>query len=340
KQARTLIQIIKVSLPTVKVRDHIWVAKKHLDYESTEEVAMDMIPIEADLTELEDFMPVEQAKKHIRQAKEHLKKGNKKAAKEELQAADAALIYTEADLPLAATEKQVKTAENFLAQNKLQAADQALKIAEDNVQYTSSAVFSPITQARNSLWQASKDYAAKNYEAAKVDLATAGSWLDKAAQSSDKSIREGAIGLKHELESLKTKVGQAGEGSGSALKGLWERSKSLAECEAEKVTVGWDKVLGESTAKADLVEAKLRVAYAETDQFIDGRSAAAGKQLDESIVYLDRARKTADTALKTKVDAISKEVKKMRTAIDDKGMQTKAHYEQVKTDLRQLIHDL
>ncbi|NIA19901.1 MAG: hypothetical protein GWP07_05680, partial [Xanthomonadaceae bacterium] len=28
KQARTLIQIIKVSLPTVKVRDHIWVAKK------------------------------------------------------------------------------------------------------------------------------------------------------------------------------------------------------------------------------------------------------------------------------------------------------------------------
>lgn len=138
-----------------------------------------MVPIEADLTELEDFIPVEQAKKHIRKVKKHLKKGDKQAAKEELQAADAALIYTEVELPLAATEKQVIAAENFLAHNQPQAADRALKVAEDNVQFTSSAVFAPIAQARNSLWQASKDYAAKNYEAAKADLAAAGSWLEK-----------------------------------------------------------------------------------------------------------------------------------------------------------------
>ena len=45
KQAHKLINIIKTSLPTTKVKDHIWVAKKHLDYESTKEVKSDLVPI-------------------------------------------------------------------------------------------------------------------------------------------------------------------------------------------------------------------------------------------------------------------------------------------------------
>ena len=63
KQAHKLIDIIKTSLPTTKVKDHIWVAKKHLDYESTEEVKLDLIPIYAALDEIEDIVPVKQAKK-------------------------------------------------------------------------------------------------------------------------------------------------------------------------------------------------------------------------------------------------------------------------------------
>jgi lipoate synthase len=66
-----LIDIIKASLPTAKVKDHIWVAKKHLDYESTEEVMPDMVPIYTALDEIEDLVPVKQAKKHLDEDKEY-----------------------------------------------------------------------------------------------------------------------------------------------------------------------------------------------------------------------------------------------------------------------------
>lgn len=110
QQSLNLIDILKLQQPTVKVRDHIWVAKKHLEYESTEKVAEDLVPIEADLTEIEDFVPVEEARKHIRSAGAYLKKGDKAGAKKELEAADAALIYTEVDLPLSNTERQITAA--------------------------------------------------------------------------------------------------------------------------------------------------------------------------------------------------------------------------------------
>ncbi|GBE03304.1 MAG TPA: hypothetical protein ENH31_04770 [Nitrospirae bacterium] len=49
KQARELIGIIKEARPVTKVKDHIWVAKKHLSYEDTEEVMPDLIPIYSSL---------------------------------------------------------------------------------------------------------------------------------------------------------------------------------------------------------------------------------------------------------------------------------------------------
>ncbi len=70
KQARELIDIIKASLPTAKVKDHIWVAKEHLDYKSTEDVIPDLIPIYAELDNIEDLVPVEQAKKHRNQGQD------------------------------------------------------------------------------------------------------------------------------------------------------------------------------------------------------------------------------------------------------------------------------
>ena len=36
-QADKLLDIIQAGLPTTKVKDRIWVAKKHLEYENTEE---------------------------------------------------------------------------------------------------------------------------------------------------------------------------------------------------------------------------------------------------------------------------------------------------------------
>ncbi len=142
------VKIIKSGRPVAVIKDHIWIAKKHLDYENTTEVAADLIPIYSDLESLEDFVPVEQARKHLANAEKHLNKGNKPAAKEELTAVDEMMTYTEVDLPLAETERQVALAAGFLKRNKLQDADKALKAAEDGVHVLSVGVEGPLVKTR------------------------------------------------------------------------------------------------------------------------------------------------------------------------------------------------
>ena len=250
QQSRNLIDILKSQQPTAKVRDHIWVARQHLDYDSTEEVTADLVPIEAGLTEIEDFVPVEKARRHTRIAREHLKKGDKAGARKELKAADAALIYTEVDLPLSGTERQVIAAQKALDNQQPTQADKALKRAEDGVQILSAAVAAPITQARDSIWQATRNYSARHYAAAKADLAEAGAWLDKAAQSADKTTREEAAKLKHSLEGLKGKMNKTAKDAGAGLSSLWQRSKALAERESEKASAIWGRLRSESDEKS------------------------------------------------------------------------------------------
>lgn len=340
QQSLNLIDILKLQQPTAKVRDHIWVAKKHLDYESTEEVTADLVPIEADLTEIEDFVPVEKARSHIRSARAYLEKGNKADAEKELKAADAALIYTEVDLPLSGTEQQIIAAQKALANQQPAKADKALKQAENGVQILSVAVAAPITQARDSIWQASKNYAARNYAAAKADIAEASAWLDKAAQSTDKTTREEATKLKHSLEQLKSQMNMTARGAGAGLSRLWHRCQALVEYETEKAHIAWEKLRNENDAKRNLVEAKLHLAYAESAQFVQGKSAEVSNELDQAQTYLARAAKNSDKALKAKIHVMSDELKQLKANIDEKTTEARARYDKLKADLRQIIHDL
>ena len=202
----SLIQIIKDGRPVTKIIDHIWVAKKHLDYEDTEEVAADLIPIYSDLSDIEDFVPTDQARKKLKETRKSLKKGDKEAAKVELAAVAEAIIYDEVDLPLAETERQVALAREALNQNKFKDADLALQAAEDGVQFFSVSVEGPLGKAKGSFLQATKNYAAHEYDAVKAELKKAGNWIKRAEQSSDKKIRDGAASLEKSLQELKNKL--------------------------------------------------------------------------------------------------------------------------------------
>ena len=202
----SLIQIIKEGRPVAKIKNHIWVAKKHLDYEETQEVAADLIPIYADLSDIEDFVPTAQARKKLKKADTSLKKGDKKTAREELTAVAEAVTYNEIDLPLAETDRQVVLARNALQQGKLKDADLALKAAEDGMQFFSVGVEGPLNKAKRSFLQATKNYAAKKYNAAKVDLKKAEDWIKRAGQSSDKKIRDSAAVLEKSLKDFKNKL--------------------------------------------------------------------------------------------------------------------------------------
>ena len=340
KQAHKLIDIIKMSLPTTKVKDHVWVAKKHLDYESTEEVKPDLVPIYAALDEIEDIVPVKQAKKRLDEAKNNLDKGNKKAAKESLEAVDEVLIYTEIDLPLASTEKHIIAAQGMLAQNKPDDADKELKAAEDCVLFISVATEAPLTLAKKSLWQATKDYVAGEYTAAGEELEKAGAYLKKAAKSADEKTRKEADKLDKDIDALKDKVKKGGKATGAAITNLWERSKALSEREAERISTGWQKLRAESKVKKDLIDAKLHIGYAETSQFIAGNADKAGAEIDKARDYLKSASENADSKVKAKINAVEKKVDKAKKDLHNKKEAARIRYEIIKGDLRQLIKDL
>ncbi len=168
-QADKLLEIIRQAVPTTIVKDRIWVAKKHLEYEDTQAVLPDLIPIYNSLDELVDIMPVKAARVQLDKARENLKAGNKTQARQALEEADTALQYTEVDLPLGTTQHLVAQARADLGKKKLDDADRSLKSAEDSVVFISVGVEQPLFVAKAALYRGVADLEARHNDLAKTD---------------------------------------------------------------------------------------------------------------------------------------------------------------------------
>jgi hypothetical protein len=249
KQARTLIAIIRTRVPTEKVKDRIWIAHKHLSYESTEDVMQDLVPIYDSLDEIEDVVPVEKTREHINKAKKHLKEGAKKSAGEELKLADEALRYNEIDQPLGNTERHVINAQALLKKKELQKADAALKSAEKGVEFISLMSYTPVIQARNSLRHASKNFAAGELAAAKKDLQEAKISLEKVINSGDVKTRAEAEKLRNDVETVEGKVDKGEKETDQEIKTLYERAKDLTLSAVDLFQAGGNQA-GEGIGKA------------------------------------------------------------------------------------------
>ena len=231
-------------------------------------------------------------------------------------------------------------AQGMLTQNKPDDADKELKAAEDGVLFISVGAEAPITLAKKSLWQATKDYAAGKYAAAGEELEKAGAYLKKEARSADEKTRKEAEKLGKDIDALKVKVKKGGKATGAAITNLWERSKALSEREAERMSTSWQKLSSETKVKKDLIEAKLHIAYAETSQFISGNADKAGAEIDKAKDYLKSSAKNADSKVKIKINAMKKKMDEIKKDLHSKKEAAKLRYETIKGDLRQLIKDL
>lgn len=337
KQARTLIGIIKEARPVTRVKDRIWVAKKHLSYEDTEDVMPDLIPIYASLDEIEDTVPVEKTRKHIERAKKNLKQGNREKANEELKLADEALIYAEIDLPLASTEKHVIDAQGYLAKNKPDMAEKELKAAEDGVYFISSAAEAPVTRAKKSLWNAAKDYAAGKYASTKKELKKAKTYLEQAVKSGDAKTRTAAKELLKEIETAEGRLDKSGHHIEAHIKSMWEWTKALSERSAEMITMGWQKMGAVTAVKKNLIDIKLHVAYAETYQLTAGEPDKARTEIDKALKYIAKSMSGTNDMIKAQLVEVEKELKEIKADTYKKDSAVKIIYEDIKAQLRDLI---
>jgi len=227
KRALTLIDIIKASVPTATVKDRIWIARKHLSYESTEKVMQDLIPISTSLDEIEDIVPVEKAREHINNAKKNLEKGNKEGASGELQLAYESLVYTEVDMPLSDTERHVKEAQGLLTKKDLVRADASLKGAEDGVQFISTISSVPVEKAKKSLSQSIRNYATGRLEAARADLREAKAYLEKTARTAGEKTKTESEKLLKDVEAIGTKMDKLDRETEQELRKIYARVKAL-----------------------------------------------------------------------------------------------------------------
>ncbi len=334
------INVIKTEMPSVKISDHISVAKQHLNYESTEEVMDDLVPIEASLVEISDYVSVEKAQQHIGRVRSHLKKGDKKGARQALDALYQEVIYTQIYLPLSSTEHFVISAQKALDNNNPERADKALKKAENGVEFLSEIVTEPGIRLHESMGQLIKNYAAKNYMALKNELNDIDGWIKKLSKSADSVTRDEANYIHSSLQNIGRKLEQSDKDYTKELKGIWHRSKALAERETEKSTIGWKQQRPTADIRADLIDAKQKVAFAENLEFY------AMADPDDIFKALEEAKAIlGKVAILGKMDDKAK--KELNQAIKEIAMihnntpapNHKNLYELVRARLRGLIHN-
>jgi hypothetical protein len=293
-QADKLLDIIREALPTTSIKDRIWVAKKHLEYEDTQEVLPDLVPIYSALNEMMDIMPVKAARAQLDKAKEHLKAGDKANARKALEATDAALQYTEVDLPLSTTRHLVAQARADLGKKRLDEADKALQAAEDGVVFISEGIEQPLFAAKATLYQGLVALEAGNSDLAKADLQNAIDLLTDAKRSPDAATRDAAGELLGETQQLLTDL-QNGDGSVNAhFHRLFERAQAYSDRAVEYLATGWERYRAEGKPfKSDLIEARLHLANAQIDLFTGHEPDRARKELDAANRFLDRAVEAA-----------------------------------------------
>lgn len=351
EQARALIDLIKATHPTTRVKDHLWVAKKHLDYESTEKVAQDLIPIDLALANLEYLIPIEEAKSHLEAAHKSLTNKDRAAAKKYLEAVEHALVYTEVDLPLAATEHHIVMAQELLTHNKPKKAEACLEDAEAGVEFISLRVdVPPIGPARQSLWHGMEAYAAGNFEAVKIDLNQAGVWLTHAVQTRDQGVKAEATAIAGELRTLAGGTRQNGSMVATALQGLWRKTTALTEREAAVAMVRWQNFRKQPATdaplqnwtkiKVDLTDAKFYLTYAEIFEFTTHEPNKAKMALEKAQMHLSTAENLADGRVKVDIEALGQESALIHKALMKEGQSDMSRYMKVKNDVHQILQEL
>ena len=340
-QANNLLNIIQEALPTTKVKDRIWVAKKHLEYEDTQDVLPDLIPIYTSLDELVDIMPVDVAKKHLDQAKKHLKAGNKKSAREELEATDASLQYTEVDLPLKTTRQLVAQSLSDLDKNALDDADKTLKSAEDGVVYLSYAIDQPLFTAKALLWQTVLDLGAGQKDQAKDDLNSAIGYLQVASESDQKPTQEAARQLLTQAKELQQDL-KGGKDIGTRLHQLWEHAQAFADRSVEYMSAGWARYRTDSQPKSDLIEAKLHLTNAKIDMFTGNEANKAKEELGTAERFLTQAADQAkkhqlEDHFQNQISGLQKSVKELSA---DPAGSRESKYDVLQQELGKIIRSI
>ncbi|HTY25091.1 MAG TPA: YfdX family protein [Desulfomonilaceae bacterium] len=338
-EAVRLIRTIRDNLSSKQVRDRIWIARKHLEFEPVEEVLSDFRGIYSALNDIDTYLPTDKAKRHIDQAREYLERKEKRQAEGELELADKSLVSVELEIPLLSAEENILKAQEYLGSNNNEKADRVLKIAERKTHAISIIAGSPLRAANRSLWLAIKRYSSGEIAEARAYIEQAKASLERAAQMRDAMQSEKKDKLYKDVTELEKKIAKGGKTGETALKTAWGKSQALIEREAEYLAADWAKTEAIQPRENMLIEAKLHVAFAETYQVMAREPANSVKEIALAEAFLDKLLKSnaADNSVKQEIGTVEKELEDIKAKPEKNDSAVSDRYEAIKTELSDLI---
>ena len=159
-------------------------------------------------------------------------------------------------------------------------------------------------------------------------------------QSGDEKTGTEARRLEKHLGELETSLEADSKSVKSKLISVLELVEALAEREADRICARWHHFRQVTNARADLVDARLHVSYAECYLLTLGDIERAKEDLEICDTYLKRAYWNATPELKVRIDRIRKKVRDIRTQCDDRSIKARGKFEDLETDIRDIIESL
>jgi hypothetical protein len=332
------LELIAATRPAVRLKEHIWVARQHMGYETAQDVMADLMVIDAELLGLDGTLATATARRHLQATEALILNNNTEAARQELDRLEAALIFTEYDLPLAASEEQLLAARQALARNEPAAADKNLVAAEESIQFVTLGGSASLAGARTHLIRAAKNYADEYYAAAREDLAQASEWLRRAGAAGDEKSRQEARKLAAEIDALKGKLEAEADDHSSTLGGFLHRNWVLIEREAQDLWLRYKRQQAANHSLRKLLDARTHLYYAEHDLAKGRNTDIIKKELESTDRYLEEALSGAEPALRERISQLRDEIAGLENGLGGDTKQTGARYDKAMIELYELIH--
>jgi hypothetical protein len=336
-QALTLIDEMKSRFPVIRLEELIAAARIRLSYEEPKQALAYLELITPALANIEEPAASREATEALDRAKNFLKNSDKEAADHELAALEGILNFKTAARPMELAEKNLLAAEAQLDKSQPENADRSIEAAEDSLRFMAVKVDTPMFQAKQSLWQATLDYTAGRWSAAKADLDRASALLEQAVKSASAESRGEIQSLDRDVHALIKKAAQDEQGLGDSINGLWRRSESLADRALDYQVAAWEKLQSTGAGSEDLIEAKLHVAYAEIGEFTSGDKQNAETELEKAMSYLKEAIPQMSTKAGPELKKIDNELTVTKAAIGKNESSQRERYAAIEDSLSCLI---
>jgi YfdX protein len=336
-QALTLIDEMKSRFPVIRLEELIAAARIRLSYEEPKLALAYLELITPALANIQEPAASSEATEALERAKAFLKNSDKEAADHELAALEEVLNFKTAARPAGLVEKYLLAAEAQLDKSQPENADRSIEAAEDSLRFLAVKVDTPMFQAKQSLWQATLDYTAGRWSAAKADLGRASALLEQAVKTASTDSRVEIRSLDRDVHELIKKTAQDEQILGDSISGLWRRSESLADRAFDYQVAAWEKLQSAGTGSEDLIEAKLHVAYAEIDEFTSRDKQKSETELEKAESYIGQAIPQMSGKAKPELEKVEKELTLAKTEIRKDEPGQKERYAAIKDTLSSLI---